>query len=201
MFSLFAFQSARVSVVRTKQPTLASFRAIHGVTTRTAPATTIPATSSDRPSGLNGHATNAASERAAAARAARSRGSRGPPREPAQRRGQDAAARRRASASRTTSASRSPSRISRFRCMSCQTRKGCSVAIVAPMTPTSQRDDAPPDLEDEHRGQRGDDEVGDPDDEPMALEHLVEPGQEPRVERLRVPGRPAREEAEGAARD
>ena len=61
VFSLFAFQSARVSVVSTKQPTLASLRAIHGVTMRTAPARTAPAASERAPERPNGQATNAAS--------------------------------------------------------------------------------------------------------------------------------------------
>ena len=60
VFSLFAFQSARVSVVRTGQPTLTSFRAIQGATTTTAPATTAAASSTERRERSSGRATNAA---------------------------------------------------------------------------------------------------------------------------------------------
>ena len=64
-----------------------------------------------------------------------------------------------------------------------------------------ERDDATADLEHQDGGHGGDSDVRDADDEPVPLEDLVEAGEEPSVEGLRVAGRPAGEEPEGAARD
>ena len=67
--------------------------------------------------------------------------------------------------------------------------------------PDAKRHDPPADLEHDERGERGDHDVRDPDDQPVALEDPVEAGEEPRVERLRVRGRAVRQEAERTARD
>ena len=62
-------------------------------------------------------------------------------------------------------------------------------------------DNTPPDLEHDDRGQSRDRDVRDADDEPVPLEDLVEAREEPRVQGLRVAGRPAGQEPERPARD
>ena len=57
MFGLFAFQSARVSLVITAHPIDTSFRTSQGVTTSTAAAMVAAPVSSARPGGLAGQAT------------------------------------------------------------------------------------------------------------------------------------------------
>ena len=57
MFGLFAFQSARASVVIAKQPTSALFRTTQGATASAAPATRIPPTATARLPGRTFHAT------------------------------------------------------------------------------------------------------------------------------------------------
>ncbi len=64
-----------------------------------------------------------------------------------------------------------------------------------------KRDDAATDLEHDHGGQSCDRDVRDADDEPVPLEGLVEPGEEPGVEGLCVAGGSPGEEAERPARD
>ena len=70
-----------------------------------------------------------------------------------------------------------------------------------------RRDPASPDLVDEQRGRGRDGDLRQPDDDPRALKDPIERNQEPAVERLRVGGRPPRDEAvrpvreEGAGED
>ena len=56
MFTLFAFQSARESVVIAKQPTWTLFRITHGETTTAAATTTTPTARSARSQGRIRHA-------------------------------------------------------------------------------------------------------------------------------------------------
>ena len=200
MFSLFAFHSARVSVVRTKQPTEASFRAIHGVTTSAAPASDRSTDEERSPRGPE-----------------RPRDERGEhEREQCQSRvAEDREADARAEGEREEElhGARQPQRQKRDRR---EQQLIEDLAVQVHVVPDEEgmerrdgrsddahleRDDAPPDLQDEHRRQRGEHDVRDPHDEPVPLEHLIQPGEEPGVQRLRVAGRPARNEAERAARD
>ena len=64
-----------------------------------------------------------------------------------------------------------------------------------------QGTNTPPDLEHDDRGQSGDRDMRDADDEPVPLEDLVEPREEPRVQGLRVAGWPARQKPERPTRD
>ena len=125
------------SVVSTKQPTLASLRAIQGGRR--------PPCRRRRPRRAAANVSTARAGRrrtlraaAAAAPAGRSRESRDRPLLPTRARARRPSAPRRRPRGRATTAMTRPSSTSRFRCMSCQTRNGCSVAIVAPTTPTDR---------------------------------------------------------------
>ena len=67
--------------------------------------------------------------------------------------------------------------------------------------PDAGRLQARADREDDERGRDGDDDLGDADREPRAAEREVDPREEPAVQRLRVRGRDAGEEAERAVVD
>ena len=94
-----------------------------------------------------------------------------------------------------------PSSTSRFKCMSCQTRNGCSVAIVAPTTPTDRDATRRPISSTTTAVRAATAMCAMPDDEPVPLEDLVEAREEPRVQGLRVAGGPAWQEPERPARD
>ena len=202
MFSLFAFQSARVSVV--------SDGAADARPRCERPRARRPGRDAGENRGSEQQRASRALERQGdedreaereAARAGRFRGSRAPLPRRAARASSAPFCSATTRASSATTATSSPSRTSRFRCMSCQTRNGCSVAIVAPTTPTRERDGAAPDLEHDDRGQGGERDVRDADDEPVPLEDLVEAREEPGVERLRVARGSPGQEAERPARD
>ena len=134
-----------MSVVRTKQPTLASFRTTQGRRPRRG-------TGDDR--GRRQHERSSARAETrrrprgrAAAGEARVAEDREPGRRPESERQQRALPLRDDEREQHHAATSSWSRTSRFRCTSCQTRYGCSVAIIAPTTPTARRHDAPSDLE------------------------------------------------------
>jgi hypothetical protein len=63
------------------------------------------------------------------------------------------------------------------------------------------RDESTPELVDEQRGRDGDDDLREPDDDPRPPEDPVERDEEEAVQRLRVGGGPARDEAVRAARE
>ena len=200
MFSLFAFQSARVSVVRTGQPTLTSLRAIQGATTRTAPATTAAPSSSERLDRSSGRATKTASTSGSSASRAFPRIAR-------------PAAAPSARASQRTLLLRDDQREQRH---DRDEQPVQDLAVQVHVVPDEERvqrrdrrpDDTDPkrdgaatDLEHDDRGQSCERDVCDADDEPVTLEDLVEAGEEPGVQRLRVSRRSPGKEPERPARD
>ena len=132
MFRLFAFQSARVSVVSVKQPTDTLFRTTQGTRPSAQPASTTPTTAQvlgSRPTRnaqqISGRNRSRVLPRIASAsvipRTAPSHSDRRPAR---------------IIVSSTIATARNWSRISRFSCTSCHTRYGFRVATQAATRPT-----------------------------------------------------------------
>ena len=194
VLTLFAFQSARASVVTAQQPTLTLFRTTHGMTATAAPAKSAHVASSVRRETPARHSRYAPRRIGSASR-------RTLPRIPSPITAPSGSARcqpKRSAACSvryTVAAASRWSRISRFMCTSCQTRYGCSATISACEQADRRREPALADLPDDERRRDGDADLREPDDLPVPAEDPVERDQEPAVERLRVRGRVARDEA------
>ena len=150
-----------MSVVRTKQPTLSFVASDPGRDDERRAGDDGRGKQQRAPRPLEREGDERCEQRAAAAPAGRSRGSRDRP--PLRARARARAPFRSAttSARSATTAMTSPSSTSRFRCMSCQTRNGCSVAIVAPTTPTRSETTRRPISSTIDRGQSRDRDVRD----------------------------------------
>ncbi len=103
------------------------------------------------------------------------------------------------SATRTIAAARSWSSISRLRWTSCQTRYGCSVARSAPPRRSRSRRSRVPIAIDDERRERRDRRSAPLPTASHDRSNPVDRDEEEAVERLRVRGRDARDEAERAA--
>ena len=198
VFGLFAFQSARASVVSVKQPTETLLRTTQGTSASAQPrehdADDEPRPLLRRPTRNAQQTSGRKSSRVLPRIASAERRRRG--RAPSQ---SDAPLGQRASVSSTIAAASElvedlavhvdvvPDEVR-------VQRRDARAAISA----DPLRDEPPPDLVDEQRGRDRDHDLDEPDRPPRAAEDPVDRDQEPRVERLRPRRRLARDEPERA---